>query len=285
LVYSRSVERIVKVERLFGDCMRTEKGYGSRVFSYFSRYLVRFIFFWSCRVHRLRKRQDYGTGAYIVVANHISHFDPPMLGCWFPRYIDWMAMEELYRRQWSALLMYLLCAFPVKRSTRDLGSVRAALERLQIGRVVGVFPEGGIRAGASSMLEGAAIWEGFAGLSLLSGKPVVPCVIIGTDRLYHPNNWQPFRRVPVWMIFGEPIKPRADLPRDEARAVLTDEVKSSLIALKNELVEHFALRADDLPQSPQHRKREDLLPPKRKPRQRAAGRRPGKIISQEQTRD
>jgi 1-acyl-sn-glycerol-3-phosphate acyltransferase len=244
--------------------MPITKESGNRVFSYFSRYLVRLIFSWSCRVRRLRKTQRYPSGPFIVVANHISHFDPPMLGCWFPRYIDWMAMEELYRNRWSAWLMRSLCAFPVKRSGGDFASLRAALGRLKIGRVVGIFPEGGIRAGAGSILEGAPVWGGFAGLSILSDQPVVPCVIVGTDRLYRPNNWLPFRRVPVWMGFGEPIQPRTDLPREQAQTVLLEELKRSLIALKGELVQHFGLHPNDLPQTPQYRKRENAIPTTRK---------------------
>ena len=243
--------------------MPIKKGTGNRAFSYFSRYLVRLIFFWSCRVHRLHKTNEYPSGALIVVSNHISHFDPPMLGSWFPRYIDWMAMEELYSKRWSAWLMDSLSAFPVKRSAGDFSSVRAALSRLKIGRVVGIFPEGGIRAGAGSILEGAPVWLGFAGLSLLTGKPVVPCVIIGTDRLYRPKNWLPFRRVPAWMGFGEPIHPRTDLPRDQAQTILADQVGRSLIALKDELIEHFRLRPNDLPQTPQYRKRENVVPKNR----------------------
>ena len=187
-----------------------------------------------------------------------------MLGCWFPRYIDWMAMEELYSNRWSAWLVRALCAFPVRRSAGDFASLRAALGRLKIGRIVGIFPEGGIRAGAGSILENAPVWVGFAGLSILSDQPVVPCVIMGTDRLYRPKNWLPFRRVPIWMGFGKPIQPRTDLPREQAQAVLVEELKRSLIALKDELVQHFGLHPIDLPQTPQYRKRENAIPENRK---------------------
>ena len=173
-------------------------------------------------------------------------------------------MEELYSNRWSAWLMRSLCAFPVKRTAGDFASIRAALSRLKIGRIVGIFPEGGIRAGPGSILEGALPWVGFAGLSILSDKPVVPCVIVGTDRLYRPKNWLPLRRVPIWLGFGEPIKPRTDLPREQAQAILVEEVKRSLIALKDELVQHFGLHPSDLPQSPQHRKRENFIPEKRR---------------------
>ena len=173
-------------------------------------------------------------------------------------------MEELYSKRWSAWLMDSLSAFPVKRSAGDFASLRAAMARLKIGRVVGIFPEGGIRAGSSSILEGAPVWPGYAGLSILSGKPVVPCVIIGTDRLYRRNNWLPLRRVPIWMGFGEPIQPRTDIPREQAQAVLADNVERSLIALKDELVEHFGLGPNDLPQTPQYRKRENVIPKNRR---------------------
>jgi 1-acyl-sn-glycerol-3-phosphate acyltransferase len=119
------------------------------------------------------------------------------------------------------------------------------------------------------MLESAPVWVGFAGLSILSNKPVVPCIIVGTDRLYRPKNWLPFRRVPIWMGFGEPIKPRNDLPREQAQAILVEEVKRSLLALRDELVRHYGLDPSDLPQTPQRRKRENFIPGNRK--RRSAG--------------
>jgi hypothetical protein len=66
------------------------------------------------------------------------------------------------------------------------------------------------------------------------------------------------------MGFGEPIQPRTDLPREQAQTELANNVQKSLIALKDELVEHFGLRPNDLPQTPQHRKRENVFPKNRK---------------------
>jgi hypothetical protein len=66
------------------------------------------------------------------------------------------------------------------------------------------------------------------------------------------------------MGFGEPIQPRTDIPREQAQAGLADNVERSLIALKEELVEHFGLGPNDLPQTPQYRKREDAFPKNRK---------------------
>lgn len=197
-----------------------------------------------------------------------------MIGCWFLRYVDWMAMEELYQARWSAWLMNALSAFPVKRHSKDAGPMRTALQRLKLGRIVGIFPEGGIRAGANSVLEGAAMWPGFVAISLLSGRPVVPCVVLGTDRLYHPRNWWPIRRVPVWMISGEPICPRLDLPREEAREVLSREVSAAFLQLKQQAIERFHLQDTDLPATPQYRKREDYLPRLRRRKRSSEAREP-----------
>jgi 1-acyl-sn-glycerol-3-phosphate acyltransferase len=169
-------------------------------------------------------------------------------------------MEELYQARWSAWLMNALSAFPVKRNSNDTSPMRTALHRLKLGRVVGIFPEGGIRTGATSVLEGATMWPGFIAVSLLSGKPVVPCVILGTDRLYLSRNWWPFRRVPVWMISGEPIWPQMSLPREQARETLAREVSAAFLRLKQQAIEKFRIESADLPATPQYRKREDYLP-------------------------
>jgi 1-acyl-sn-glycerol-3-phosphate acyltransferase len=200
-----------------------------------------------------------GTG-YILASNHISHFDPPFLGSRFRRYVDWMAMEELFRNRASAVLMESLCAFKVRRDGTDRTGIRTAVKRLAEGRVVGVFPEGGIRAGKGSVLEGAPMWPGVGALSVLSGKPIVPGVILGSDRLYDRRNWFRFRRVPVWIGIGEKISPRTDLPKRDARDLIQKSLSEAFISLKERLVLEFGLAETDLPTSPQARKREDYLP-------------------------
>jgi hypothetical protein len=71
------------------------------------------------------------------------------------------------------------------------------------------------------------------------------------------------------MGFGEPIRPQTDLPREQAQAILVEEVKRSLLALRDELVQHYGLHPNDLPQTPQHRKRENFIPENRN--RRSAG--------------
>jgi 1-acyl-sn-glycerol-3-phosphate acyltransferase len=201
---------------------------------------------------------------YIVASNHISHFDPPILSAFFPHNVDWMTMEEMFRNPASALLMNLVRAFKVRRDGSDRIGIRTAMSRLAEARVVGLFPEGGIRAGSVSVLEGAPMWPGAAALSVLSGRPIVPAVILGTDRLYDPRNWIRFRRVRVWIGFGEQIVPRRDLARKQARELVHESLSNAFLFMKDRMVAKFGLAQDDLPATPQARKREDYLPDARR---------------------
>ena len=109
------------------------------------------------------------------------------------------------------------------------------------------------------------MWPGVCALSVLSGKPIVPCVILGTDRLYHPGNWLPLRRVSVWIGIGEPLFPPKISSQQGARKTLQDQLSEAFLSLKKRVLEYYHLGPGDLPATPQARKREDYLPslPKR----------------------
>ena len=68
----------------------------------------------------------------ILASNHISHFDPLLLGTFFARYVDWMAMEELFSHPLAASILDWLWAFRVTRNGRDRLAMRIALRRLEV---------------------------------------------------------------------------------------------------------------------------------------------------------
>ncbi len=180
------------------------------------------------------------SGPLILACNHISHFDPPLAGSFFPRHVDWMAMEELFRDRRFARLLEITGAFPVHRDGTDRTALRTAVRRLQAGRVVGIFPRAAFALGETSILEGAPMRPGVGALAVLAGAPVLPCVVAGTDRLYHKKNW--LRRPPLWALTGELIVPPQLEDREAARHEVHDRLAAAFPALKAELVARFASR-------------------------------------------
>jgi 1-acyl-sn-glycerol-3-phosphate acyltransferase len=67
-------------------------------------------------------------GSLIVVANHSSYWDPPIVGSVLPRRVYFMAKEELFRYPLFGNLLSLLGAFPVKRGAPDRTAIRAGLD-------------------------------------------------------------------------------------------------------------------------------------------------------------
>jgi 1-acyl-sn-glycerol-3-phosphate acyltransferase len=218
-----------------------------------ARFLVRLIFFPLGKIRTLRVEKSDRPGAYILAANHISHFDPPIITVAMRRKVDWMAMAELYDNWFLGPFLRWVDAFPADRRRADRATIRGALERLRAGRIVGIFPEGGIRAGKTSALEGAPIRSGVATLAHWAGVPILPCVIVGTDRLYGKENLLPLRRVKVWIAFGDAIESPREMEKAAAREFLERELGAAFRRLFGELREKFSLSEDDIPQTPQRR--------------------------------
>jgi 1-acyl-sn-glycerol-3-phosphate acyltransferase len=118
-------------------------------------------------------------GGVIVIANHQSYWDPPVLGAALKRRVHFMAKEELFRIPLFGLLIRILGAFPVRREGFDRKALKVAVDYLMRGRVVGIFPEG--RRSLTGELLPAQ--PGAAVLALKTGVPVVPVALIGTRGL------------------------------------------------------------------------------------------------------
>jgi 1-acyl-sn-glycerol-3-phosphate acyltransferase len=192
----------------------------------------------------------------VVVANHISHFDPFLLSFAFTRTIDWMTTEEFYSNPLIGRWLRALNTVPVDRSRPDQRALRVGVERLRAGRIVGVFPEGGIRAGATSILGGAAPKSGAAALARIAGVPIIPSVIFGADRLYAPRSWLPGPpRTKIWIAVGPPLSVSEGSGR-QANARLVEALRAIAAAA----IAHFNLSPDDLPVTPQRRMGRDAQP-------------------------
>lgn len=208
---------------------------------------LRGIFSPVCRIETSGTR-EVPAGPWILASNHLSHFDPPLIAGAFRRPIDFLAMRELFRPAWFGFLLRRINVIPVGRRQADTTALKTALERLRRGRIVGVFPEGGLRAGATSVLGGSKLTEGVFLLAAKSKCPVRPAVIVGSDQLYVGANW--VRKPRVVVAVGNAIP--APKPKEE-RAAWTERLAERMRDLFGEVKRGYALEEVVLPRTPQER--------------------------------
>ena len=214
---------------------------------------MKLLFGCVARVHVVRRENANRDGGFLLATNHISHFDPFIISSVVRRKIDWMAMAEFFPYPVLGHFLRAVDAFPVDRNRADRTTIRGTIERLKNRRIVGLFPEGGIRDGARSLLEGAPLRPGASTLAHIAGVPILPCVILGSDRLYSKKRWLPLRRTPIWIAFGNSIPHFSDLEKSTARACIERELAAAFKLLYAELQEKFSLTPDDLPHPPRER--------------------------------
>jgi 1-acyl-sn-glycerol-3-phosphate acyltransferase len=214
---------------------------------------MKLLFGYASRIRVIGIQNVEQEGGFLLASNHISHFDPLIISSVLRRKIDWMAMAEFFPIPVLGHFLRAVDAFPAARDRADRQTIRSAIERLKQRRIVGVFPEGGIRDGAQSLLEGAPLRAGASTLAHIASVSIVPCVILGSDRLYAKRNWLPLRRTPVWIGFGRAISHFPELEKSVARARVEQELTNAFQQLYAELREKFHLTADDLPHPPRER--------------------------------
>jgi 1-acyl-sn-glycerol-3-phosphate acyltransferase len=144
------------------------------------------------------------SGPYILVSNHCSNLDPPMLG-WAVghqtgRVIHFMAKDEI--RDWPLVgwLARQSGVFFIRRGEADRGAQRIALDLLAAGRALGLFPEG-TRSRDGQLRNGRA---GAALLAMRAGVPLLPVGIAGTHRIFARGRRIP-RRSRVTIRVGRPF--------------------------------------------------------------------------------
>lgn len=196
----------------------------------------RFIFFCTMRLQVIRPEAARRTGPFILASTHLGNLDPFLLGVILDRQIDWITRVEFYRHRTLAWMLDQLDAIKVRRFGVPVSAIRTAIARLEAGRIVGICPEGGVCRGANSCLRGAPIKRGFALISYRTGAPILPCAIIGANRLNRVAPWLPFRRARLWVAFGDHvITPRTDLDRKQARELMAQELQQAYAQLRAEL--------------------------------------------------
>ncbi|HET7224261.1 MAG TPA: lysophospholipid acyltransferase family protein [Candidatus Eisenbacteria bacterium] len=136
------------------------------------------------------------SGGLIVASNHISFWDPPLIGAAISRETHFLAKSELFSTPVLGWVIGTVNAIPIRRGVADMTGMSRAMEVLRAGGGLLMFPEG------SRMRDGELhpARPGVGMLAVNADVPIVPCYISGSNR---PAKWATRRaRVRIW--FGPP---------------------------------------------------------------------------------
>lgn len=131
---------------------------------------------------------------FIVVANHSSFLDTLVVGAAIPKRTYWIAMRDLYRIFWLRWFFQLIDALP-SGSASD-----KAVSLLTENKNIGLFPEGGLSRDGKlrEFRRGAAL------LAIKTGRPIVPCAVLGTFQAFPKGVNFPKFFVPIKVKIGKP---------------------------------------------------------------------------------
>ncbi len=118
------------------------------------------------------------TGGLIVASNHISFWDPPLVGCAVRRELHFLAKEELFRSPMFGSIIRAFNAIPIRRGVADMSGLTMAMAVLRAQRALILFPEG------SRMRDGELhrARPGVGMLATATDARILPCFISGSDR-------------------------------------------------------------------------------------------------------
>jgi 1-acyl-sn-glycerol-3-phosphate acyltransferase len=154
------------------------------------------------------------SGGALLLANHQSHLDPPLIGMMIPRPISYVARETLFRNRAFGAFMRSVGAFPLDREGTGIGGLKETLRRLRRGEIVLLFPEGTrSRDGELQPLK--------PGFSALAQRADVPIVVLGIDGTYAalPRDAKLPRPARLALRFAPPISPAAARQLDDRALV------------------------------------------------------------------
>lgn len=175
-------------------------------------------------------------GPVIFVANHQSHYDPPLIGALVgDRPLTFVARSTLFKFKPFAWLIRLLGAIPIRQGESDTTAIRLTLGELEAGRCVLIFPEGSrTRDGAVGSFRGGS-WL----LIKKSGATVCPVAIEGLYDVWPIGQSRPRGTGRIALAADKPIDGAAliEMGKEKAMNHLRSRVDALRLTLRKQLRE------------------------------------------------
>ncbi|MFC2038576.1 lysophospholipid acyltransferase family protein [Chloroflexota bacterium] len=189
-------------------------------FYYLSRFCIRVVFTLFTRLRIEGKENLPENGSVLVVSNHLSLADPPLLSICLHRKVKFMAKEELFKFLPVKWVLTALGAFPVNRGQVDRKALRRAAFVLDNDMVMVMFPE-------ATRSRDLRLHQAYNGSSLIASRsrvPILPVGLAGSEKI-SGIGWL-FRRFNVNVKIGKPFA----LPESTGKVTKDDlEVYTNII--------------------------------------------------------
>jgi len=148
------------------------------------------------------------TGGVLILGNHQSLLDPPLMGMVIPREINYVARDTLFDNKLLAPFIRSVNAIPIDREGLGLAGLKETLRRLKRGEMVILFPEG-TRTPNGEM---QPLKPGFSALVKRTGACILPMAIEGSYQAWPRRQPIPLPNL-IQIEIGKPI------PAEEAGAL------------------------------------------------------------------
>lgn len=195
----------------------------------------------------------------IIICNHFSWFEAPLLYGKLPYKITYLGSAEVWEHPIGRRLAMAVGAIPVHRGRPEREALKQSLAVLNEGHVLGIFPEAGIDPDLRPLTDSGINVAGVNGqksripprliparpgaayFAVKSGALILPTAVLNGE--YILTNLRKCKRTPVKIIIGKPFGPLTvdDSLRSTAR-------RHAIDALGDEMMHHIA----------------DLLPPEQR---------------------
>jgi len=184
--------------------------------------IYKFVF----KGHLVGRENIPKTDSFVMVSNHGSLLDPPLLGHALGCNISFMAKAELFQIPFLGFIIKACGAYPVKRGIADKNTIKTACKKLSNDNCIGIFIDGTRQKNGrvNKPKQGAAL------LAFKNQKSLLPVAIVNSHRLIRFKFFIPFFSKIVIRV-GEPIQPPQSSSRDDLNSVtmLLQENINSLI--------------------------------------------------------
>lgn len=177
----------------------------------FLKVLVKILVYPIFRVEVHGRENLPDEGPFILCGNHWSNWDPVMLAGAIDKPISYMAKRELFDIKILSGFFKALNAFPVDRDTTDLKSLRHAVNLINEGKILGIFPEGT----RVYTMDRKNIKDGAGYVALRAKANIVPVEIIST--------YKPFRKSHIYFKKPLEIKKYLNYKKKEGMELLMDD--------------------------------------------------------------